>query len=232
MPLKINPDSGDLDLVNDGSGGGSGATDFVTDSGTAVATGGGVITISGGTGINTELGGAAEVVVNLDSPVLQANGGTGVTSATDGQFLIGNTATGGFSLAQLTAGTGISIANGNGSVELSVTSAIFTWTEVTGTSQSMVAANGYIANNAGLVTLTLPLNASLGDRVRVVGKGAGLFKIGQNAGQTINYVASTTTAGAGGSLTAIEQFASLEIICTTTDSGWTVLSSTGNFTVV
>jgi hypothetical protein len=58
--------------------------------------------------------------VNLASEVTGtlpvANGGTGQTSYTDGQLLIGNTATTGLSKSTLTQGTGITIANGNGSI--------------------------------------------------------------------------------------------------------------------
>lgn len=47
-----------------------------------------------------------------------ANGGTGTSTApTDGQLLIGNTA-GGYSVANLTAGTGITITNGNGTISI------------------------------------------------------------------------------------------------------------------
>lgn len=49
------------------------------------------------------------------------NGGTGQTSYTDGQLLIGNTATGGLNKATLTAGTGISITNGSGSISIAAT---------------------------------------------------------------------------------------------------------------
>ena len=47
-----------------------------------------------------------------------ANGGTGQTSYTDGQLLIGNTA-GGLSKSTLTAGSGVLITNGNGSITIS-----------------------------------------------------------------------------------------------------------------
>lgn len=46
------------------------------------------------------------------------NGGTGQTSYTDGQLLIGNTATGGLSKATLTAGSNITITNGNGTISI------------------------------------------------------------------------------------------------------------------
>jgi len=49
-----------------------------------------------------------------------ANGGTGQTSYTDGQLLIGNSS-GGLSKNLLTAGSGVSITNGNGSITISAT---------------------------------------------------------------------------------------------------------------
>lgn len=49
-----------------------------------------------------------------------ANGGTGQTSYTDGQLLIGNTATTGLSKATLTAGGSIAVTNGNGSISINV----------------------------------------------------------------------------------------------------------------
>lgn len=47
-----------------------------------------------------------------------ANGGTGQTAYTDGQLLIGNTATGLLSKATLTAGTNVTITNGNGTITI------------------------------------------------------------------------------------------------------------------
>lgn len=111
-------------------------------------------------------------------------------------------------------------------------SSSFTWTEETGTNVSMNVANGYIADNASLVTLTLPTTASVGGIVAVAGKGSGKFAIAQNAGQTIYYISTNTTTGAGGSITANEQYDSIELICITADTDWLVRSSTGSFTVV
>lgn len=53
-------------------------------------------------------------------------GGTGQTTYIDGQLLIGNTATNGLSKATLTAGSGVSITNGNGSITIASTGASFT----------------------------------------------------------------------------------------------------------
>jgi hypothetical protein len=59
------------------------------------------------------------------------------------------------------------------------------WIHVTGTSQQAAANGGYVANNASMVTITLPPSTSLsvGDVIRVSGVGAGGWKIAQNAGQ-------------------------------------------------
>ncbi len=107
-----------------------------------------------------------------------------------------------------------------------------TTSEVTGTSQSMAVNNRYIANNAALVTLTLPTTAVLGDFVEVRGKGAGLFKIAQNASQLIRWVSSVTTTGTGGSLTALERYDAIRIECITANTDWEVVYNTGAYTIV
>lgn len=50
-----------------------------------------------------------------------ANGGTGQTSYTDGQLLIGNTSGNTLTKATLTAGTGITVTNGGGSITVGTT---------------------------------------------------------------------------------------------------------------
>lgn len=107
-----------------------------------------------------------------------------------------------------------------------------TWSEVTGTTQSAAADNGYVCNNAALVTVTLPSTIAVGKVVACVGKGAGMFKIAQNAGQTVYFGGSATTTGAGGSLTADIQYGAIEVVCITADTDFVVRSSIGNFTVV
>jgi hypothetical protein len=62
-----------------------------------------------------------------------ANGGTGQTSYTDGQLLIGNSTGNTLTKTTLTAGSGISITNGAGSISISATGS-GTVTSVTGTS--------------------------------------------------------------------------------------------------
>lgn len=54
----------------------------------------------------------------LSAVVGFAKGGTGQSAYTDGQLMIGNTATGGISKATLTAGTNVTITNGNGTITI------------------------------------------------------------------------------------------------------------------
>jgi hypothetical protein len=107
-----------------------------------------------------------------------------------------------------------------------------TTTEVTGTSQSMAVNTRYIANNAALVTLTLPASAAIGDEIQIFGKGAGLYRVAQNASQQIFAGADTTTAGTGGSLTATHRRDCIRLICVTANNEWDAIISPGEFTVV
>ncbi len=107
----------------------------------------------------------------------------------------------------------------------------FTWTEVTGASQSAAVNNGYITNNAGLVTVTLPTTAAIGDIVEVGGKGAGGWRIAQNASQLIHFGSSVTTTGTGGRLDSTNRYDTVKIICITANNEWLVTSSIGNITV-
>jgi hypothetical protein len=172
--------------------------------------------------------------LTLSSPLLVPSGGTGLSSATAYAVICGGTTgTGAFqSIASIGTSGQVLTSNGAAALPTFQTPSFFTWNEVTGTSATLVAQTGYVANNAGLVTLTLPVVASIGDQIQIVGKGAGLFKIAQNASQKIHFIDTDTTTGTGGSLTAIEQYASIELVCITANNDWAVLDSAGNFTIV
>ena len=104
------------------------------------------------------------------------------------------------------------------------------WTEVTGTSQAAAVNNGYICNNAGLVTVTLPATAALGQIVHLVGKGAGLWRMTANTGQTINFGSSASSSA--GTITATNQFDALQVMCTVANTTWTCTGvAQGNLTV-
>lgn len=111
-------------------------------------------------------------------------------------------------------------------------SAIFPFTEVTTTSQTMVSNNGYILNNAALVTATLPLSSAVGDFVWIVGKGTGGWRIAQNAGQSIHFGDQSTTVGVAGHLDSTNQYDAIQLLCTTANTEWTCTGiSQGNIEV-
>jgi hypothetical protein len=132
----------------------------------------------------------------------------------------------------IAGGVGVSTSASGSTITISAPDSGVMWTEVTGTSQSLAVNNGYILNNAALVTATLPASAAVGDVIIIVGKGAGLWKIAQNAGQTIHFISSDTTTGAGGSLSATVRYDCVELVCTTANTDFVVRSSVGNITVV
>jgi hypothetical protein len=65
----------------------------------------------------------AGTAAGLSATLAVTSGGTGQTTYTDGQLLIGNTSGNTLTKAALTAGTGISITNGNGSISIAATNA-------------------------------------------------------------------------------------------------------------
>lgn len=81
-----------------------------------------------------------------------------------------------------------------------------------------------VSNHSSLQTITLPAAPQVGERVRVVGKGAGKWKLAQAAGHQIVEGAggtvgtNATTAGTGGSVTAANRYDSIELECVTSDS--------------
>jgi hypothetical protein len=150
---------------------------------------------------------------------------------TNGQLLIGNTGNDP-TAAQLTAGTGVSIVNGTGSITINAAGGGLTWTQVTGTSQAGAVNNGYIANNIGLVTITLPAVSPIGSIIAVTGiNNPTGWKIAQNAGNVINFGTATTTAGATGFLASTHTFDTVYLVCVTTNAQWVVTGSIGNITV-
>jgi hypothetical protein len=102
-------------------------------------------------------------------------GGTGQTSYVDGQLLIGNTATGGLSKNTLTAGSGVSITNGNGTISIAISGGGGAVTSVTGTADQVLVNGTTGSPQAGALTLTLPqsINVTSSPTFTKLGIGAG-----------------------------------------------------------
>ncbi len=173
-------------------------------------------------------------VTTTNHAVLLGAASNGITNLalTNGQLAIGSTGADP-SAATLTAGTGVSITNGAGSITINAVGGAMTWTVVTGTTQTAAVNNGYIANNAGQVTVTLPSTSAVGDMVAVTGiNNATGWKIAQNGGNQIFFGSSSTTSGAGGSLTSTATRDTVYLVCMTANATWNVVSAIGNITVV
>lgn len=127
--------------------------------------------------------------------------------------------------ATLTAGSGITVTNAANSITIASSGAGMTWTNVTGTSASMAIDNGYIANNAGLVSLLLPVTAAVGTTLAVTGFGAGGWRITQNAGQLIQVGAVVSTTGVGGSVSSTNQFDSIFLVCVVANTEWVTVGA-------
>jgi len=106
---------------------------------------------------------------------------------------------------------------------------------VIGTTQQAIGNAAYIPQNAALVTISLPVTAPVGSRLKVVGNGAGGWRVAQNAGQQINKSGATpafTTVGTGGSLSSANRYDAVELVCTVANTTWVVANGQGTHTLV
>ncbi len=186
------------------------------------------------------------------TPLNAASGGSGVASPTihgilvaqgasafatkvltNGQVLIGSTGVDPVG-ATLTAGTGVSITNGAGSITITADNGGVTWSTLTSGSTPLADSNGYIANGAifTLVTLTLPVTAAVGDTYIILGKGAGGWSVTCGVGQSINVGAVPSTAGVGGSISSTNNYDCVTLTCITANTTWNAYAIQGNLTVV
>ncbi len=220
-------------LITPVNRGGSGvaaitANSFIYGAGTAA-----VVELAAGAGDLVIGTAGAPTVVNLAADEVVIGGGTSAPTSialTDGQIVIG--ATGGAPAAgNIVGGVGVTVTNTANGIEIAADSSE-NWTDVTGTSQAMAANSSYSANNAALVTLTLPTVAAYGSMFEVAYKGAGGFLIAQNAGQSVRMGTSVSSTGTGGSIASSAAGDAVRFYCSTANSGFTVLSAQGNLTIV
>lgn len=107
-----------------------------------------------------------------------------------------------------------------------------TWNVVTGTTQTAAVNNAYFANNASLVTVTLPSTAAVGSTISVAYMGAGGWKLAQPASTVVQFGNTTTTSGTGGYLQSTAAGDVITLVCNTANTNWTVTNAMGNITVV
>lgn len=237
MVLKLNPITGDLDLV--GSGGGSaGLTDLTGDVGTAVSPDGSdnIDLIGDATQAYIETTGTPasnKMEIKLTKPSI------------DGQLLIGHTANGSPSVATLTAGSGIDITNGAGTITVAstATSSLSAPTD-SGTAVAVAGVMSFVggtgADTAGSGnTVTINSSADVptafttdsgtgtpaGNSLAING-GTGINTSGAGAGVTVN-LDDPVIASLGGS--GRQSHTEYALICggTTTTSAQQSIASVG-----
>jgi hypothetical protein len=174
------------------------------------AAGGGTVTsvdVSGGTTGLTTSGGPVTTsgTITLAGTLAVGSGGTGITTTpANGQIPIGNGST--YTAATLTAGSGISITNGAGSVTLATTppqlqSQTFgssgTWTAPTGVTRAIVTLIGGGGGNSGFTSCYSSSGGVGGFLIAAVTVSPGTaYTVTIGAGGTGGAV--TATGGAGG----------------------------------
>lgn len=169
----------------------------------------------------------------LSNCMLLANGvGNIITAgaATNGQILIGSTGAIPV-LGTITAGAGITVTNGAGTITIAAPGVSVFW-QVVVANQPIVADNGYICNSAGTVILTLPAVAAVGDTFEVMGKNAAVgWRIAQNAGQTIHTGSASSTTGLAGYAEATSVYDWAEVTCITANTDWALTPKMGSITI-
>jgi hypothetical protein len=234
------------------------ADSYPTDSGTAIPALG-VLNVVGGMGASTS-GAGNTITINAADAVpltftedsgsatpaannINIFGGTAITTSGAGDTV--TISLDGDVADQYTCDSGIAVPSGNnlnvfGAGGISTTGAGDTITITGGVAwnvitvvgpTSMSCNNGYIANSASRVQLTLPLTAAVGCIIRVVGLNTGGWQINQNASQNIRIVDSVSTTGVGGMVQSSEANAALTIVCVVANTSWIALSSAGNLIV-
>ncbi len=175
------------------------------------------IDVSGGTTGLTFSGGpiTSAGTITMAGTLDVDNGGTGQTSYTDGQLLIGNSSGNTLTKATLTQGANITITNGNGTISIAATgsTAGITWNSISANPSPAVNRNGYLCDTTvAPFTVDLPATPSIGNYVAIA-DALGTFDtnsltVGRNGSNIMGSAADMTVSTEWASFTLVYQGAS------------------------
>jgi hypothetical protein len=123
---------------------------------------GDITEVQAGTGITVTNGTGPIPTVALTSPVTVVTGGTGQTTYTNGQILIGNTTGNTLAKATLTAGSNVTITNGTGSISIAATDTDTTYTAGDGLDLTDTTFSTDLMSNGGLEITGTELSVAAG----------------------------------------------------------------------
>jgi len=133
--------------------------------------------------------------------------------------------------ATLTAGTGVSVTNGSGSVTIDST-VQYSLVSVSTSTKQMVNGEIYLpAVASGDITFTLPATSSIGDVVGIIQtdqSGTGKWHIVYGTGQYINNGGALSTVTTGSASCSPANFAtSCVLVCASANTEWSVACEYG-----
>lgn len=104
-----------------------------------------------------------------------------------------------------------------------------TWSEIS-TATTAIINNMYICNHATTrVVVTLPATAVIGSKIKICGKGAAGWQVTAPTSATIRF-GNCVTATAG-NIQSTNPYDTIELVCSTANTVWSVLSAVGNITI-
>jgi hypothetical protein len=130
-----------------------------------------------------------------------------------------------------TANRTITLPDGDGTLAFSSGGGGLIDSEITGTSATAQTGYSYRPNNVGLVTITLPTTAAAGSIIEVIGQGAGLWQVNQNASQQIHYGNISTVAGVTGRVNATHRRDCIRLVCVVANLEFVIFPAHGNIDV-
>jgi trimeric autotransporter adhesin len=176
-------------------------------------------------------GGTGSTSFNINGVVISnTTTGGALTSLTltNGQVVIGSTGSAPVAAA-LTGTAPVTVTNSAGGIAIACFGGAFVWINTTGTTQTVFASRGYVANNNS-TRVAFTMNAvNAGDAFKVVGHGTAGWRLSPASGQRI-YLGNSVTTLSTGYIESTNNGDCVELIAVSTTE-IRVINWVGNLTV-